>query len=171
MTMKSLAVLAFSLAVSAGEGEPSPLLFDCAGETGRYRLFGSGEGNFALEIEEAREGPTGVSTWLLQWTEARTGYVIGQQGGHQSHLRLTDGLAHYIFFEGVNGQLSGAPGVTYAGIVRVDGSGDSQPVSLASCEANETNRNLLENVQRERVDAGLPELATEDVDGPFDGWF
>ncbi len=169
--MKCLATLALSLAVFADEGEPSPLLFDCAGETGHYRLYGSGEGNFALEIEEARQGPTGVSAWLVRWTEARTGYVIGQQGGHQSHLRLTDGRAHYIFFEGVNGQLSETPGFTYAGIVRVGGSGDSPPVSLASCEANETNRNLLENVQRERLDAGLPELATEDVDGPFDGWF
>ena len=101
----------------------------------------------------------------------RTGYGTGQQGGHQSHLRLFDGNRHYVFFEGNNGALSETPGVTYAGVSLMEAGGSAEEVTLASCEADETNSSLLESVRRLREGAGLPALATEDAGGPFDGWF
>ena len=146
------------------------VLFDCASAEQRFILHGSPGGNLSLEIAERRDGALGISTWRDGWSEIRTGYVIGQQGGHQSHLRLSDGSDHFILFEGENGQLSDTPGETYAGVSLVEDAG-GEPASLVSCEASPANRSVIANVRGLRARAGLPELAGEETGGSFDGWF
>ena len=172
--MKLLAVAAL-LALSACGGAvgqtPETAIFDCDGGKYRYRVHDSGDGNLALEIEDRRPGPVGVSTYLLDWSDMRTGYVTGQQGGHQSHLRLFDGDRHYVLFEGNNGALSESPGASYAGVSLIEEGGSAEEVTLASCDASETNSSLLESVRRLREAAGLPALAIEEAGSPFDGWF
>lgn len=134
-------------------------------------MHGLDDGSLALEIEEARDGPVGLSTWVLHWTDQRTGYLRGQGDGHQSHLRLYDGRQNFILYEGVNGRLTDLPGVSYAGVALVTGPDDSEPVVGAECEADATNRTLFENVRKLREAAAAPELASEDSDGPFEAWF
>ena len=129
------------------------------------------DGDLVLEIEEAAEGKVGVSTWLHSWSDIRTGYVTGQQGGHQSHLRLFDGERHFVLYEGENGRLSDVPGATYAGVALMGGGLNAEPEELAACEASPTNRALLENVRKVRAVAEASELADEEVGGPFDMWF
>src|SRR5690606_13624858 len=55
------------------------------------------------------------------WSNIRLGFVNGQQGGHQSHIRFTRGDTHYVVFEGANGQATTRPGFTYSGIAIVAG--------------------------------------------------
>lgn len=131
----------------------------------------AGDGSLVLEIEAPAEGGVGVSTWLHAWTDIRTGYVIGQQGGHQGHLRLADGQQHYVLFAGEDGLLVDRPGRTYAGVALSDDGGLENAVHVASCEASDTNRALLENVRRARIAAKAPPLAEEELGGRFDGWF
>jgi hypothetical protein len=159
------------LSACAGERPWPPPLFDCAGKGERYVLRSLEDGDLVLEIEEATQGKVGVSTWLHSWSDIRTGYVTGQQGGHQGHLRLFDGKQHLVLYEGVNGRLSDVPGAAYAGVALVDGGSNSEPEELVACEASETNRTLLENVRKVRADAEAPELADEEAGGPFDVWF
>ena len=160
------------LALSACTEPEAPdfVLFDCASAKQRYILHGAPDGSLSLEIAEELDSPLGVSTWRGRWTAIRSGHVTGQQGGHQRHLRLSDREGHFILYEGENGALSDAPGKTYAGVSWVEGNG-GEPVSLASCEASPTNRSVVENVNDLRVRAEIPQLAQEELDGPFDAWF
>ena len=171
--MKQLvvALLALSACDSPPGDAPLTAIFDCDGGSHRYRVLDSGGGNLALEIEQARSGPVGVSTYLLDWTEMRTGYVGGQQGGHQSHLRLSAGNRHYIFFEGEDGLLADRPGRTYAGVALVQGDDLSEPISLAACDASPINRSLLGSTVKSREAANLAPLPQEVEEGAFDAWF
>ena len=112
-----------------------------------------------------------VSARLEGWTETRTGRVVGQLGGHQSHVRLYDGQRNIIFYEGLDGELADRPGRTYAGVVEVGPSGMEEPKALAECEASATNRALLDNVRTARETAGKPPFPEEDAGSAFDGWF
>ena len=165
--------LATALALSACSGEEPwpPPLFDCEGKGERYLLRDLGDGSLVLEIEAAPVGKVGVSTWLSSWSDIRKGSVVGQQGGHQSHLRLFDGKQHIVLYEGDDGPMSDVPGATHAGVALLGGSSNGELVKVADCEASRTNRALLENVRRARVAAKAPDLADEDVGGPFDKWY
>jgi hypothetical protein len=147
------------------------VLFDCASPEYRYILHGSPDRELSLEISDKSDGPIGVSTWRGRWTDMRTGYVTGQQGGHQRHLRLSDRAGHFILYEGENGELAEVPGQTYAGVSLLEGAGEGEPVNLASCEASAANRSVVQSVRDLRARAGLPELPEEEPDGPFDAWF
>lgn len=149
---------------------PAPL-FDCKGKEERYILRALDDGALALEIQAPPKGNIGTSTHLVNWTEIRTGFVTGQQGGHQGHVRLSDGPRHFVLYEGRNGQLSNSPGKSYAGVALVTGNTDSEPQTLAECPASPINQTLLDNVQKERTAANAPPLVDEDSGGAFDGWF
>ena len=148
-----------------------PPLFDCNGNGERYVLRSSEEGSLIVEIEARSKGNVGVSTWLHSWTEIRTGWVGGQQGGHQAHVRLNDGQRNLIFYEGEDGLLADSPGRTYAGVVEVGQSGLDEPEVLAECNASATNRALLDNIHNMRDAADMPPLPDEVENGPFDAWF
>ena len=146
-------------------------MFDCAGPSERYLLRALDDGDLVLEIEASREGSVGVSTWLSSWTDMRTGSVVDQQGGRQSHLRLFDGKRQIVLYEGKAGLLSEAPGATQAGVALLDGDSNGEPIEVAACEASPTNRTLLENVRRTRAAAKAPNLDEEEAGGPFDVWY
>lgn len=155
---------------AAHRAEPPPL-FDCKGTAARYFLRSSDDGSLLVEIEAPNARAPGVSTRLEGWTEIRTGRVVGQQGGHQSHVRLYDGQRNIIFYEGLDGELAARPGRTYAGVVEVGPSGTEEPETLAECRASATNRALLDNVRTARDAAGKPAFPEEDEGSAFDGWF
>lgn len=124
-----------------------------------------------LEIDSPPKGKVGVSTWLHAWTDVRTGWVGGQQGGHQSHVRLNDGQRNYVLYEGEDGSLAERPGRTCAGVVVVGRDDIGNIEVVADCEASGTNRALLDNLRKMRDAAGQPDLPEEVENGPFDAWF
>jgi hypothetical protein len=160
-----------ALAACNGEEPWPPPLFDCEGNGDRYVLRDLNNGELVLEIEDPPTGNVGMSTWISSWTDIRSGSVVGQQGGHQSHLRLFDGKQHFVLYEGENGVLSDTAGATHAGVAVLDESSNGEPLVVADCEASPTNRALLDNVRKARAAAGVPQLVEEEVGGPFDQWY
>jgi hypothetical protein len=53
------------------------------------------------------------------WNNVRPGWAVGQQGGHQPHIRFTNGATHDADFEGEDGQLAGRPGRICSGVAVV----------------------------------------------------
>lgn len=156
--------------ILAGADLPPPL-FSCAGNEYTYILHHVGDGALALEIAGPTRGNIGTGTWLTDWQDQRIGYVTGQDGGHQHHLRLVTDEGSYILYEGNNGKLTDAPGRTYAGVTYWPNAANVGESTLVQCAADGPNGRFVETVQQLRSDANLAPLAEEVADGPFDGWF
>lgn len=171
--LRAAVTVALALALVSGlHAKPAlPPLFDCKSADARYVLQASADGSLALEIETRPAAGGGTSTRLRSWHEIRTGWVGGQQGGHQSHLRLSDGRRSLVLYEGEDGSLAERPGRTYAGVMEAGVEGLTDARLLAECEASATNRSLLDSVRRLRQAAGVPDFPEEIDGGPFDGWF
>lgn len=107
------------------------------------------------------------------WGNVHVGRVVGQAGGHQSHVRFTSGHHHYIVYEGVDGEAALSPGRRYSGIHVAAGPDGGESVSDLRCRGDEMMADDLST----SVAASAPEeLRTGDVlweqrDGPFDAWF
>jgi hypothetical protein len=104
------------------------------------------------------------------WSNVRLGFVNGQQGGHQSHIRFTRGDTHYVVFEGANGQATTRPGFTYSGIAIVAGPDGGKSLGRLEC-GNGLDASAMAEAVRDRAPAALREQLNETLDGPFDGWF
>ncbi|HKX88091.1 MAG TPA: hypothetical protein VJM13_02690 [Sphingopyxis sp.] len=104
------------------------------------------------------------------WSNVRLGFVTGQQGGHQSHIRFTRGDTHYIVFEGANGQAAINPGHSYSGIAIVAGADGGKELGRLDC-GNGQDASAMAEAVRNRAPAMLRERLDETTDGPFDGWF
>jgi hypothetical protein len=104
------------------------------------------------------------------WSNVRLGFVTGQQGGHQSHIRFTRGDTHYIVFEGANGQAAVNPGHSYSGIAIVAGPDGGKALGRLDC-GNGTDASAMADAARDRAPAALREQLNETLNGPFDGWF
>jgi hypothetical protein len=150
---------------------PQRILFDCRSEGQRHTLQAASDGRLTLTIATGGGAQSLATATLRAWHDIRVGGVIGQQGGHQDHLRLHDGRRHFVLFEGENGELSDDPGTTYAGLVVFDERSEIEPAYTATCEPDPINRTLLANVHEARAAGNAPSLREEDAGGQFDGWF
>lgn len=105
------------------------------------------------------------------WSNVHIGTVVGQGGGHQTHVRITTGLIHYTVFAGLNGSLAEDPGRTYAGIDVSHGKGGETAVAAIACD----DGFWTAPDWTERLRAAAPPRARdqleEPADGPFDAWF
>lgn len=156
------------LAVAAHAAEPaSDILFACSADAWSVTLIGTDDSRLLLET---RPSGAGIGNVTSNWDEVREGYVGGQQGGHQHHLRLYDGFRQIILFEGEDGQLTENPGRTYAGALTITERNPQQDFSIA-CAADETNIGLVENVRRWAARTGAKPPLPEEDGSPFDAWF
>ena len=105
------------------------------------------------------------------WENVRLGYVIGQGGGHQSHVRLTNGETHYIVYEGENGKLADKPGRLYSGITVVGGQRGDIKLAYLVCKRNAIVHPSMTEAARALAPAAKLDQLNEVQDGPFDGWF
>lgn len=144
-------------------------LFHCRDDMWDVRLLGAPDGKLVLVTNpHAMEGATAGAN--SNWQDIREGYLVGQQGGHQGHIRLYDGHRQIILFEGMDGDLADRPGRTYAGALTQTDANPAQDFRV-ECEAGETNRQLTENLRDWAERTGGPAPVPEDAGGPFDGWF
>lgn len=164
-------VAAIGLAVltaTANAAVPEPeVLFECRDDAWSVTLIGTEDGRLLLET---RPQGAGIGNVASSWDEVREGYVVGQQGGHQSHIRLYDGLRQIILFEGEDGQLANNPGRTYAGALTITERNPQQDFAIA-CTADETNVGLVANVRRWAESSGAKLPQPEEDGSPFDAWF
>ncbi len=107
------------------------------------------------------------------WRNVHAGGVVGQGGGHQSHVRFSVGQFHYIVFEGVNGSLAETPGQRHSGIYVGAGPDGREQLAYHQCR----RRPVLAGGWPETLEAHAPPavreagVQVEAPDGPFDGWF
>lgn len=105
------------------------------------------------------------------WSNIRLGHVIGQGGGHQTHVRFSRGNVHYIVFEGVDGSLASRPGRRYSGIAVVQGANGERELATLTCRGSAIlHRDFGEGVAG-YAPSGDPARLAEQADGPFDGWY
>ena len=156
-----------SVALAASAANPPQTLFECSDQRWRVSLLGTDDGRLVLLT--APHG-RGMGNAQSAWDEVRQGYVVGQQGGHQSHIRLYDGVRHIILFEGEDGQLADRPGRTYAGAVTQTARDPQQDFSVV-CAADAINGALVENLIDWAERTGVPRPEAEEPDSPFNGWF
>jgi hypothetical protein len=162
------AALSLVLAVAASAASPAPeLLFACRDDNWSVTLLGTENGRLLLETRPSGAGMGNVAS---NWDEVREGYVIGQQGGHQSHIRLYDGFRQIILFEGEDGQLTESPGRIYAGALTITERNPQQDFSIA-CAADDTNIGIVANVRRWAESNGAKPPLPEEDGSPFDAWF
>ncbi len=107
------------------------------------------------------------------WNNIHVGHVVGQGGGHQSHVRFSAGRYHYIVFEGVNGSLADSPGRRHSGIHVGAGADGREQLAYHQCRsrpvlAGSWSETLHEHAPPPVRAAGV---APEEPGGPFDGWF
>jgi hypothetical protein len=150
--------------------QPAPaILFDCADQAWSVKLLALDHGRLVLMTNPTgRTGATGKAT--ASWEDIRHGFVVGQGGGHQSHVRLFDGVRSSILFEGVDGALADRPGRTYAGVVTITEAAPDQDFQM-ECPATTANARIVDGVTEWAARSGAQPPRGEDVDGPFDGWF
>ena len=165
-----LAISAVTLANSVifSAERPTPL-FSCSDDKWSVELIGTSDGRLVLSTNKAGVANT-VGNVEMSWQEVRNGYVVGQGGGHQSHLRLFDGVRQIILFEGEDGSLADRPGRTYAGVQTIAETNPSQDFEI-ECAATRVNVELLSNVLRWAQQVGGPLPVPEEAGGPYDVWF
>ncbi|ANU06500.1 hypothetical protein [Paraurantiacibacter namhicola] len=156
-------------ATPAGASKTPQVLFECKDADWSVRLLGTGDGKLVL-ITSRLSGPPSTAGVTSSWREVREGRVTGQEGGHQSHLRLHDGYRQIILFEGRSGNLSDNPGETHAGAMTFTQRNPAQDLRV-TCEADETNAKLVENTVKWAEQTGGPVPQPEDEGGEFDAWF
>lgn len=156
------------LAATVHAAVPKPtVLFACRDDDWSVVLLGTEDGRLLLETRPSGAGMGNVTS---SWDEVREGYVGGQQGGHQHHIRFYDGFRQIILFEGENGQLTESPGHIYAGALTITERNPQQDFRIA-CAADETNIGLVENVRRWAASSGAKAPLPEEVGSPFNAWF
>lgn len=163
-----VAALGLAMMATAAPGAPpTPPLFSCRDADWTATLIGTEDGRLLLETRPSARGMGNVAS---SWEEVREGYVGGQGGGHQSHLRLFDGFRQIILFEGEDGSLADRPGRTYAGALTITESNPQQDFRI-DCAATPDNAALLDNVRAWAARTGAKPPLPEDEGGPFDAWF
>lgn len=95
-----------------------------AGETPLYSCrFRGGTGSICLSRAAIhyRYGAPGRPSVDVSnspsWDNVHVDTVVGQVGGHQSHIRFTAGPYDYVVYEGQAGEATDVPGKRYSGIV------------------------------------------------------
>ena len=175
--MKTAGVLALALAAGAAtpggtvaQPVPAPaILFDCADRAWSVKLLAPDSGSLVL-ITSPNDRAEAIGNVTASWDDVRKGHVVGQGGGHQSHIRLFDGVRSFILFEGEDGALADQPGRTYAGVVTITQSAPDQDFQI-DCPATQTNARLVASVAEWSARVGAKPPRGEDEGGPFDGWF
>lgn len=162
--------LALAMSAQAGAaGTPSDqVLFRCSDDAWNVTLYGTGDGRLLLETRSTGAG--NIGNVASSWDEVREGYVRGQGGGHQRHLRLFDGFRQIILFAGEDGELADQPGRTYAGALTITERNPQQDFAV-TCMTDETNAALLDNVRAWAERTGAKTPVPEEEGGPFDAWF
>lgn len=131
----------------------------CAGQDEVHYRFGL-PGSPAVDVGNAQD-----------WHNIHLGTVIGQGGGHQTHVRFTTGLIHYTVFAGENGSLADPPGRTYSGIAVTQGKQGETQLAALECKGGAT----IAGDWTGRVRAAVPRHYQDGLDeapgGPFDAWF
>lgn len=128
----------------------------CAGRNRAHYRFGTSARN-ELQITSAAD-----------WSNVRLGRVTGQQGGHQSHVRFSNGDTHYIVFEGADGQLSRRPGYSYSGIAVVAG---ERELARLECRGAAAIASGMTEAVRALAPVPLRGRLDETRESFFDGWF
>ena len=115
--------------------------------------------------------PSLAVTSTADWSNVHRGGVVGQGGGHQTHVRFTTGLIHYTVYAGLNGRLTDDPGRSYAGIDVSQGKGGETAIAAIPCDAGFwTSADWTEHL-RAAAPLRFRDALDETTDGPFDGWF
>ncbi len=148
-------------------GEPAETLFACADADHDFVLQGSADGRLVLLSSSGSATSAHVES---SWQLVREGYVNGQGGGYQSHVRLYDGVRHVILFEGANGSLTDDPGRAYAGVATQNDGDPAQDLRF-ECEADVPTTDVVGRVRKWSQRTGGPAPEAEEPGGPFDGWF
>ena len=161
-----------SVSTAADSTESSArVIFECA-DNGRTARLAAEGGDLILSIVGQDLNVVTVKS-DADWGNLRLGHVVGQQGGHQSHLRLSDGPDDYLVFEGENGQLSDVSNRTYAGVVRFTRSatGEASETLVECSPASSQNREFTDAVTSASEASGRLPVRHEDDGSKFDGWF
>lgn len=147
---------------------PEATLFACTGTDGSARLSVDGD---RLVLVTQAGGSSRTVTTDAGWTNLHFGRVVGQQGGHQTHVRLTDDTGEYILFEGLDGQLADRPGRTYAGLSAELRVGNASGLTVECTPASDVNRQVVSAVAAAAERASKPVPQDEPEGSPYDGWF
>ncbi len=124
-----------------------------------------------------RYGPPGEPEIELagadDWSNVRIGSVVGQGGGHQSHVRFTSGDRHYIIYEGENGTLAERPGVRHSGVYIGSGADAGNEVAHHQCRGSPVLLGNWRDMVQDHAPPALLEagILEEEPGGPFDAWF
>lgn len=161
-----VAMVGMAAHAGANGGEPPETLFACADADHDVVLQGSAEGTLVLL---SRSGSATSAQATSSWQLVREGYVNGQGGGYQSHVRLYDGTRHTILFEGANGALSDDPDHAYAGVATQNPDDPAQDFRF-ECAVDATNADVVSNLRKWAERTGGPAPEPEEGDA-FDGWF
>lgn len=164
-----IAGAAAASSVSAVPATPPQVLFDCRNDDWAVELLGTDDKRLILFTTPLKGGGR-MGNAQSSWDEVREGHVIGQGGGHQRHIRLSDGVRQIILLEGTDGSLADRPGRTYAGALTITKTNPAQDFRI-DCPASETNASLVANVAEWAKRVGAPLPRAEDEGGPFDAWF
>lgn len=101
------------------------------------------------------------------WDNVHTGTIVGQGGGHQTHVRLTAGAYDYVLFEGQAGRLSDVAGRVYSGIAVLR---DGKDVATLYCPGRAVRPWDWTQRMLSRVPAAARERVVRDEER-FDEWF
>jgi len=134
-------------------------LYNCRFDDGRVASVCSGERNSYRygplddpEIDISR-APGEAGVWQ--------GWVGGQGGGHQTHIRFRNGGYDYIVLSGEDGRLADNPGRVYSGVVVMRG---EEEVARLDCPVT--------TYQTEIPASMIPnDIPAEAEGGEFDAWF
>lgn len=120
----------------------------CSGERNSYRYGPLGD----PEIDISRApGEAGV------WQNT----VVGQGGGHQTHIRFRNGQYDYIVMSGQDGSLAADPGWTYSGVLVRRG---EEGIARLDCPVISYQTDISASM--------IPnDIPTEAEGGEFDAWF
>ena len=106
------------------------------------------------------------------WSNIHIGNVVGQGGGHQSHVRFTSGRHHYVVFEGQNGSLADVPGRRYSGIFVAAGEDGGEQLANLECSGRAVVPDSFAALMNHAPSAIRDrETLWEQQNGPFDAWY
>ncbi|WP_282009155.1 hypothetical protein [Brevundimonas aveniformis] len=134
-------------------------LYNCRFDDGRVASVCSSERN------SYRYGPLGDPEIDISRVPGEPGVwqttVVGQGGGHQTHIRFRNDGYDYIVLSGEDGRLADNPGRVYSGVVVMRG---EEEVARLDCPVTSYQTDISASM--------IPnDIPTEAEGGEFDAWF
>ena len=106
------------------------------------------------------------------WRNIHVGYVVGQGGGHQSHVRFSTGDRHYIVYEGKNGAFADSPGLRHSGIYVGAGPDGRRQLAYHYCRRPAAESSWPQALEEHAPPAvRAAGVQSEEAGGPFDAWY